>query len=373
MNQNTKSMVDGDKTRRKRLKVVSACGECRRKKTKCNGEQPCAGCLKAHVECKYVNSQKSSASATNTTASTAAAAAIVNAPVPTTKAAGTAKSQKMIHSPSIETTHEHTMLNSAPPLTPATSTAPSSSASPSTLPSNTTATFIESIEERLGTIENILRALLGSGKNKHLLQSFHPQQQQQQQRSESSVYMDPKPHYYSHHPHHHSDASSSNTSTSSSSCGDMYSSPHLVHAPHIQNRPIPREKRQRHEEEEEGMTETKRLNVRDDFGHGYHHHQQQQHQHQHQHHPYAKLQLAPIKIINHTPGTPTTSIRNLLNDQTEEDQHQKKKPRWYPTSSSSTTTTTTTSTTNSAFYRMSSPRNEMINSNSATTAAGNFT
>ncbi|EPB86924.1 hypothetical protein HMPREF1544_06247 [Mucor circinelloides 1006PhL] len=372
MNQNTKSMVDGDKTRRKRLKVVSACGECRRKKTKCNGEQPCAGCLKAHVECKYVNSQKSSASATNTTASTAAAAAIVNAPVPTTKAAGTVKSQKMIHSPSIETTHEHTMLNSAPPLTPATSTAPSSSASPSTLPSNTTATFIESIEERLGTIENILRALLGSGKNKHLLQSFHPQQQQQQQRSESSVYMDPKPHYYSHHPHHHSDASSSNTSTSSSSCGDMYSSPHLVHAPHIQNRPIPREKRQRHEEEEEGMTETKRLNVRDDFGHGYHHHQQQ-HQHQHQHHPYAKLQLAPIKIINHTPGTPTTSIRNLLNDQTEEDQHQKKKPRWYPTSSSSTTTTTTTSTTNSAFYRMSSPRNEMINSNSATTAAGNFT
>ncbi|KAI9259473.1 hypothetical protein BDA99DRAFT_513352 [Phascolomyces articulosus] len=39
-----------DKTRRKRLKVVSACGECRRKKTKCNGEHPCAGCIKAHVE-----------------------------------------------------------------------------------------------------------------------------------------------------------------------------------------------------------------------------------------------------------------------------------------------------------------------------------
>ncbi|KAI8051772.1 hypothetical protein BDF21DRAFT_371687, partial [Thamnidium elegans] len=55
---NTAKLVDGDKTRRKRLKVVSACGECRRKKTKCNGEKPCAGCLKAHVECKYVFTQK---------------------------------------------------------------------------------------------------------------------------------------------------------------------------------------------------------------------------------------------------------------------------------------------------------------------------
>ncbi|KAK4520394.1 uncharacterized protein ATC70_008528 [Mucor velutinosus] len=365
-------MVDGDKTRRKRLKVVSACGECRRKKTKCNGEKPCAGCLKAHVECKYVTSQKTSASAitaANATASAANATTTLSAPVSntSTKTANTAKSQKMIHPPTIETSHEHTMLNNASLLTSAASTAPSSSTSTSTLHSHPTASSIESIEERLGTIENILRALLGSGKNKHLLQGFHPQQQQQQQqRSESSVYMDPKPpHYYGHHPHYHSDvSSSSNTSTSSSSCGDMYSSPHLVHAPHIQNRPKPREKRQRHEEDEEGMTENKRLNVRDDFGHG-------DRQHQQHPHPYSKLQLAPIKIINHTPGTPTTSIRNLLNEQTDEDQHLKKKPRWYPTSASSTST----STTNSAFYRMSSlPRNEIINSNnSATTAAGNFT
>ncbi|KAI8874807.1 hypothetical protein K501DRAFT_234601 [Backusella circina FSU 941] len=53
-----------DKTRRKRLKVISACGECRRKKTKCNGEKPCSGCIKANVDCKYSNSPKSRPSAT---------------------------------------------------------------------------------------------------------------------------------------------------------------------------------------------------------------------------------------------------------------------------------------------------------------------
>ncbi|KAG2232569.1 hypothetical protein INT48_009778 [Thamnidium elegans] len=164
---NTAKLVDGDKTRRKRLKVVSACGECRRKKTKCNGEKPCAGCLKAHVE---------------------------------------------------------------------------------------------------------------------------------------------------------------------------------LHAPHTQNRRLPREKRKRHEQDEkdekdeQGVTETKRL-IRDDFGHGYQYNN--------------KLQLAPIKIINnqqHSPGTPT--IKNLLN---EDDT-----TRWYP------------QTKSSAFFRMSSPRlpNEIINTNSATTAAG---
>jgi hypothetical protein len=190
--------MDGDKTRRKRLKVVSACGECRRKKTKCNGEKPCAGCIKAHVDCKYVTSAKSNA----------------------------------IHSP---IANVDTKIMMKPPVPPAT-------------------TSIESIEERLGAIENILRALLGSGKNKHLLQSLNPSL---------------------------SDASSS-TSSSTSSCGDMYS-PHPVHAPFVQNRRLAREKRQRHEDEEEGVT------IRD--SHGY--------------------QLAPIRNMN--PGTP--NIRNLLNDE----------------------------------------------------------
>lgn len=248
-------LVDGDKTRRKRLKVVSACGECRRKKTKCNGEKPCAGCLKAHVECKYVFTQKPN----NLTVKT---------------------------------------------IIPMGEKAPSSPSSSS----SETHSSIESIEERLGAIENILRTLLGSGKNKHLLQGLQQQQQQQK------------------HQHHHQHQQQQH---SNSLCGDMYStsSPHLVHAPQIQNRRLPREKRKRHEDDEKGVTE-KRL-IRDDFGHGYN-----------------KLQLAPIKIMN--PGTPT--IRNLLNqDDT----------KWFPPPQQNN---------NSAFFRMSSPNN--TTTNSATTAAG---
>lgn len=39
--------------RKKRAKIVSACSECRRKKTKCNGEQPCRNCQKSVAECSY--------------------------------------------------------------------------------------------------------------------------------------------------------------------------------------------------------------------------------------------------------------------------------------------------------------------------------
>ncbi|KAI8078731.1 uncharacterized protein BX664DRAFT_342576 [Halteromyces radiatus] len=39
--------------RKKRVKIVSACGECRRRKTKCNGELPCRSCHKADVPCVY--------------------------------------------------------------------------------------------------------------------------------------------------------------------------------------------------------------------------------------------------------------------------------------------------------------------------------
>lgn len=42
--------------RRKRVKIVSACGECRRKKTKCNGEIPCRSCEKSRVPCIYPSS-----------------------------------------------------------------------------------------------------------------------------------------------------------------------------------------------------------------------------------------------------------------------------------------------------------------------------
>ncbi|KAL7318517.1 hypothetical protein PS15m_001754 [Mucor circinelloides] len=39
--------------RKKRAKIMSACGECRRKKTKCNGEQPCRNCQKSNAACIY--------------------------------------------------------------------------------------------------------------------------------------------------------------------------------------------------------------------------------------------------------------------------------------------------------------------------------
>ncbi|ORZ02388.1 hypothetical protein BCR43DRAFT_413458, partial [Syncephalastrum racemosum] len=39
--------------RKKRAKIVSACGECRRKKTKCNGEHPCRSCTKSGAACTY--------------------------------------------------------------------------------------------------------------------------------------------------------------------------------------------------------------------------------------------------------------------------------------------------------------------------------
>lgn len=210
----SKSM-DGDKTRRKRLKVVSACGECRRKKTKCNGEKPCAGCLKAHAECKYVNSTKSNLIHASSSS---------NAVALTLDANNSNSASKVMVKPSV---------------------IPAASAS-----------SIESIEERLGAIENLLRTLLGSGNNKHLLQSLNP-------------------------PLSNANMSSSSCS-STSSCGDIYS-PHPVHAPFVQNRRLAREKRQWHENDDEGVT------TRD--GHGY--------------------QLAPIRNMN--PATP--NIKNLLNDE----------------------------------------------------------
>ncbi|KAI9314289.1 hypothetical protein BX666DRAFT_523742 [Dichotomocladium elegans] len=103
-----------DKSRRKRLKVVSACSECRRKKTKCNGESPCNSCIKANVECKYVTSQKIRSSNTSTTL--------------------------------------FSNTNTDTPLRPMSSS-----------PILENKTKVEAIEERLVVIEDILRALLKGG------------------------------------------------------------------------------------------------------------------------------------------------------------------------------------------------------------------
>ncbi|KAI9282919.1 hypothetical protein BC943DRAFT_354056 [Umbelopsis sp. AD052] len=46
-------MIPDASPTRKRLKALSACSECRRKKTKCNSEKPCRSCEKANVPCEY--------------------------------------------------------------------------------------------------------------------------------------------------------------------------------------------------------------------------------------------------------------------------------------------------------------------------------
>ncbi|ORZ03432.1 hypothetical protein BCR43DRAFT_49716 [Syncephalastrum racemosum] len=121
--------VPVDKARRKRLKVVSACGECRRKKTKCNGEKPCTGCIKAKVECKYATSLKTK-SMTPAASSTAAAAAA---------------SSSGSHSTAFRANQRHHHPDDQSSATQR-------------------AVSVEAIEDRLTVIEDILRALL---KNKH--------------------------------------------------------------------------------------------------------------------------------------------------------------------------------------------------------------
>ncbi|CAO3617325.1 unnamed protein product [Cunninghamella blakesleeana] len=44
--------------KRRRLKVVRACRECRRKKTKCDGEKTCSACVKSQTECQYISSKQ---------------------------------------------------------------------------------------------------------------------------------------------------------------------------------------------------------------------------------------------------------------------------------------------------------------------------
>ncbi|KAI8137187.1 hypothetical protein BJV82DRAFT_583919 [Fennellomyces sp. T-0311] len=109
-----------DKTRRKRLKVVSACGECRRKKTKCNGENPCTGCIKAKVECKYVTSHKT---------------------------------RTFVRSPAMMMSTDKTQQHHASPQQP-------QQAHHQQQQQQQQPVSVEAIEERLGVIENILRALL---------------------------------------------------------------------------------------------------------------------------------------------------------------------------------------------------------------------
>jgi hypothetical protein len=140
-----------DKTRRKRLKVVSACSECRRKKTKCNGEKPCAGCIKTNMDCKYSNSPKSKVNnPTN------------NRPITSTNT----------------TTFQRTIVEPA-----------------TTNNTNNTSATIHAIESRLTVIEDILKVLLLSTNNTESRNSaflpHHQHKQQQQQQRNMQVHSGP--------------------------------------------------------------------------------------------------------------------------------------------------------------------------------------
>lgn len=132
---NNHAVAPTDKHRRKRLKVVSACLECRRKKTKCNGETPCAGCIKAKVDCKYVATLQQQQHAPRSSRSSAAPVA-------------------RHHHQQQHTSHQHH----------ATTTTSMAATSTSSGSNNTTAqanrATVSAIEQRLTVIEDILRALL---------------------------------------------------------------------------------------------------------------------------------------------------------------------------------------------------------------------
>ncbi|ORE17573.1 hypothetical protein BCV71DRAFT_162498, partial [Rhizopus microsporus] len=231
--------VETDKIRRKRLKVISACGECRRKKTKCNGEYPCSGCLKARVECKYVTNQKPGAPTSIIRERLNNNVHLITQPI----------RKKSLNSP-------------PPPMQ-----------QQQQQQQDSTTHHIQSIEERLSAIENILRTLLGSGRHKHLLQNLD-------HNNAPLPPPQPSPRYPSLYPN--SSMLDQQQYSDVLSCRDIYHPP--VHVSYIQNGSLSREKRKRDDQDIVVKEE------RDALG----------------------PQLAPIKTVATTPGTPT--IRNLLND-----------------------------------------------------------
>lgn len=137
---NNHAAVPTDKHRRKRLKVVSACLECRRKKTKCNGETPCAGCIKAKVDCKYVSTLQQQQ---HVTRSRSAAAPVAR------------HHQQQQHSSHRQ---HHTTATTTSMAAAAASTSSGSNSNTTTTHANRAT--VNAIEQRLTVIEDILRALL---------------------------------------------------------------------------------------------------------------------------------------------------------------------------------------------------------------------
>ncbi|KAI8371867.1 hypothetical protein BD560DRAFT_395661 [Blakeslea trispora] len=173
-----------DKTRRKRLKVVSACSECRRKKTKCNGEKPCAGCIKTNMDCKYANSAAKNKQQKQQTQK------------PQSQLQAQAQPQKSQPQPQRSLVSQNTSLQVQPQPQPQ---APYQPACINDEQSAKTTSMIQAIEKRLSVIEDILQVFLANShyNNDHrqsfVSQQYHPhhhyhQQQQQQQHSAPGPY-----------------------------------------------------------------------------------------------------------------------------------------------------------------------------------------
>ncbi|KAG2212829.1 hypothetical protein INT46_008490 [Mucor plumbeus] len=176
---NSTEMVDSkavqlpiDKTRRKRLKVVSACSECRRKKTKCNGEKPCAGCIKTNMDCKYSNSPKSrpsnnrplaasSSSSSSSSTTTTTTSTTTTTTTPTSSPSTSPQSQQQ-QQQQASRYYQHQQQQQQ-------------QQSPSNDKTNTT---IQAIESRLGVIEDILQILLKQQQQQQQQQQYPPQYSQ---------------------------------------------------------------------------------------------------------------------------------------------------------------------------------------------------
>ncbi|KAI9269798.1 hypothetical protein BY458DRAFT_510461 [Sporodiniella umbellata] len=182
--ENVTVKAPADKTRRKRLKVISACCECRRKKTKCNGEKPCIGCIKTNLDCRYASNNNPSTNQQHIIKtkhnqrlgpshanSASAMAAKKNNP-------------SLSHPPPSHPASSHP--THIPHTHHATTTTTTTNTTTTALAFSTTAEInkatLHSIEHRLGAIEEILQLLL------------QQQQQQQQQQQPSEPRLSGLPH-----------------------------------------------------------------------------------------------------------------------------------------------------------------------------------
>ncbi|KAI8982352.1 hypothetical protein BDF20DRAFT_834981 [Mycotypha africana] len=363
MNSNkTAQIVDGtDKLiKRKRLKVVSACGGCRRKKTKCNGERPCATCIKADIECIYVNNYKinqANNSASQRSRNNEAGVAQPSPPLVTSTVLSaysntSAYNASIAQQTRIADDHHHASILTIKPTT-----ANSILDSYRYSSANSNNNYIQSIEERLCAIENILRAMISSSNSEfRFFDSQHQQFQQKQTNTCStlttSVTLPTTNKALATHPKfldsnaytlHHGNDSSSNKVVPSCETAPR------VHVSYAQKRQRPTEDEDYNPNEYEQRRtrhgDYHKRTIQEDSGHGYHDEYYQQYHHRQQQMlsdlpssssaaqrstatssmtaSSSDYRLPPLQPSNHesssSPSSTTSSrmpaaIRNLLND-----------------------------------------------------------